>query len=314
MASHRKDINGSGPVNLVPRAKVASATAPTSATTHLTGGVSADYMEALKLLNEETMSRACDLLLSDRDYKYLDGAESEKSNTSSTDKSDLQQLNDLYQQVDEACTIIAKEAVNLPSISMPLLHGHHHHHQPVQRPGMVPSARASVTTKAPAPKSMIPNRRMATMARVPPVKTKSGFVGMMGAVGTGKRAERQKSMPDMSQQVAEFANKRPRTGSIVKQPTASKITDESMSNTTTTNPPPAAMQFLAKLNQDNAAAAAAAAATAQTSKGTNSPGKQRQATNDKPPSSSSSSSSSQDSPSPKPPTRSQPSRASRNRS
>ena len=314
MASHRKDINGSGPVSLAPRAKLASATAPT--TTHLTAaGVSAEYMEALKLLNEETMSRACDLLLSDRDYKYLDGAESEKSNTSSTDKSDLQQLNDLYQQVDEACTIIAKEAVNLPSISMPLLHGHHHHHQPVQRPGMVPSARASVTTKAPAPKSMIPNRRMATMARVPPGKTKSGFVGMMGAVGTGKRAERQKSMPDMSQQVAEFANKRPRTGSIVKQQqTASKMTDESMSNTTTTNPPPAAMQFLAKLNQDNVAAAAVAAVVStQPSKGTNSPGKQRQATNDKPPSSSSSSSS-QDSPSPKPPTRSQPSRASRNRS
>ena len=303
MASHRKD-NGSGSVGVPPRAKLTSA--GSSAASSGLNVLSAEYKEALKLLSEETMLKACDLLLSDRDYKQA----------SSTEKSDLQQLKDLYQQCDKACTIIAEEAVNLPS--MPLLH--YGLHQPMQRPGMVPSARASVTSKPPAPKSIIPNRRMTIMARVPPGKTKSGLVGMMGVAGNGKRVDRHKSVPDMSQQVAEFANKRQRTGSIVQQQqqqqqqqTAGKITDES---SIASNPPPAAMQFLAKLNQDNAAASAsAAAASTQTAKVTSSPGKQRQSTNDTTPaSSSSSSSSSQDLPSPKPPTRSQPARASRNRS
>ena len=91
MASHRKD-NGSGSVGVPPRAKLTSA--GSSAASSGLNVLSAEYKEALKLLSEETMLKACDLLLSDRDYKQGDGAESEKSNSSSTEKSDLQQLKD----------------------------------------------------------------------------------------------------------------------------------------------------------------------------------------------------------------------------
>ena len=301
MASHRKD-SLTGPTTtatstaLAPRAKISAVLPPNMQ-------MSSEYIEALSLLNEATMMKACDLLLSDRDYR--DG--SETAEISADTKSDLQQLMDLYQQCDKACTVIVKEgAAQVFPNSMPALL-HAGHHGPVQRPGMVPSTRTPATTKPPAPKTIIPNRRM---ARLPPAKSKSGLVVGMGG-GSLKRGtvERHKSVSDLTQPGAEWANKKARTGSMVP-PSSSKVTDDS--NNSSKNPPLAAKQFLAKLNKGKGFLAVTMASE-QKSNEANAPEPQLQSTKNNPPTSSSSSSS-QESSSPSPPKRTQPARASRNRS
>lgn len=269
------------------------------------------------------MNKACDLLLSDRDYRGEDdndGDDETEQAAGSSEKSDLQQLKDLYQQCSKACAVIEKEGVSLP-IVMPLVHGH----QPVQRPGMVPSSRAPANTKPPAPKNIIPNRRL---ARIPPAKTKSGIAMAGGAAALGsvsmKRGsmERHKSVDLSSSNQQPFFDgnsaKRQRTGSMVQQPfRANDATDASSTVDSSSNPPPAAKQFLAKLNRDKAAVAGAQKTKAETA---GAPGLSSTDSSSSTASKSSSSTSSSPSKetasasSPAPPTRTQPSRTSRNRS
>jgi len=210
MASHRKDsITGS--IGLAQRLNNKAA-AP---------AVSTEYLEALKVLNEETMAKACELLLSDRDYQ-----------DPPPETTDLKQLQDMYQQCSKACAVIEKEAATLPTTTLPAV--------PLRGP--MAQQRSSSVTGVPT-KHKMPNRRMARLP--PPAKAKSS---------TLKRPPVERQMSDPSMQAAAGA-KRPRTGSISLH---HKKEAAFPSTAAESNPPPAAMQFLAKLNKDKAPAAAAA--------------------------------------------------------
>jgi len=211
MASHRKDsITGS--IGLSQRLNNKAA-AP---------AVSTEYLEALKLLNEETMAKACELLLSDRDYQ-----------DPPPETTDLKQLQDMYQQCSKACAVIEKEAATLPTTTLPAV--------PLRGP--MAQQRSSSVTGVPT-KHKMPNRRMARLP--PPAKVKSSL----------KRPPVERQMSDPSMQAATGA-KRPRSGSISLHQQHHKK-EAAFSSAAESNPPPAAMQFLAKLNKDKAPAAAAA--------------------------------------------------------
>ena len=91
-------------------------------------GVSAEYLEALKVLSEETMAKACDLLLSERDYQEPEDDDTDqttKNNNTAVGektKSDLEQLQDLYQQCRQAAAVVAKEAAAAPPPPQPAGH------------------------------------------------------------------------------------------------------------------------------------------------------------------------------------------------
>jgi hypothetical protein len=127
--------------------------------------VTAEYAEALRVLNDETMSQACALLLSERDYEEHDG------------KSDYEELLALYGKCRNAAAVIKREApaelLSVPTMPAPA------------RAQAKPLGKATVATK-----NMIPSRRMARLP--PPAKGKrpllhhEGSDSSMGASNTKK--------------------------------------------------------------------------------------------------------------------------------
>jgi hypothetical protein len=100
--------------------------------------VTAEYAEALRVLNDETMSQACALLLSERDYEEPVG------------KSDHEELLGLYYKCRNAAAVIKREApaelLSVPTMPAPA------------RAQAKPLGKATVGTK-----NMIPSRRMARL-------------------------------------------------------------------------------------------------------------------------------------------------------
>ena len=108
--------------------------------------VSVEYLEALKVLSDETMSKACELLLSDRDYQ----PDGETTTTVTDQRSDLDQLHEIYSMCCKSAKIIEREAVattlpSLPNASVP-----------AARSAAVAAARGGPVV----PKSKLSNRRM----------------------------------------------------------------------------------------------------------------------------------------------------------
>ena len=147
-------------------------------------GVSTEYLEALKVLSDDTMSKACELLLSDRDFVDSNtGGDTNKSSGTT----DLDQLQELYSICCKSAQVIEKEAVAVAAAA----------NQPPCLP-MAPAARSMPTTLLPgiaraspggagagvtlvAAKNinnnsntmMIPNRRIAARLPVQPVNKRT---------------------------------------------------------------------------------------------------------------------------------------------
>lgn len=213
MTSSRKNsITGS--LGLIPRLSVKPAATV----------VSAEYLEALKVLSDETMSNACDLLLSDRDYDAANAAADES-------KSDSVQLQELYSVCCKAAKVIEKEAVTLTA-------------QPSLPTAYAPAARSSVAaasrTHHPVTKTMIPNRRM-TRLPIP-----AGGISKGGNSSISKRnlLERETSDSSFQSTNSTLHNKKPRTASHSIPSEANNAMSSALL------PPLSAMQFLAKLNND----------------------------------------------------------------
>jgi len=138
---------------MIPSRKVGSTGAPgIGPRTSLVkpAAVSAAYGEALKVLSsDETMSQACELLLSERDYG---------KNTATEEKSDREKLLQLYNKCHEAAKVIEREApVELPALP----------NAPPAR-AAVARAQAKPLGKPTATISVMPKRRMARLPAPPP--------------------------------------------------------------------------------------------------------------------------------------------------
>jgi hypothetical protein len=199
--------------------------------------VSPEYAEALKVLSEETMSRACDLLLSERDYMDTtksEGGEQDSSATTTASptkngKSDLEQLHDLLKLCRQSAKIIEKEAASMNTTTTPV----------VQIPAMPQNpaaARERISTQQSLPRTQVKPPLLAknilprTMARHHPTNAlkRSHF-------------ERQ---PDS-------ISKRPRSNSATTTEMMGGANATSAHSATVAKPPPSALHFLAKLNKDS---------------------------------------------------------------
>lgn len=107
MSLRKGSITGSMPVNLAARLPIKSSASIQTGNNTLGLSVSKEYSDALNVLSEETMLKACALLLSDRDYK--DPTDAKGNDKKGTDKSDLEQLEDLLKKCREAAKVIQKE-------------------------------------------------------------------------------------------------------------------------------------------------------------------------------------------------------------
>ena len=94
------------PLNLNPRKRNAPGVTGTKSTK------SPAYTEAVKLLSNDTIQRACQLALSQRDYKDKGEANDPSKDVSSSQPqlSDYEKLLSLYDQCRQAASVIAKEA------------------------------------------------------------------------------------------------------------------------------------------------------------------------------------------------------------
>jgi trimeric autotransporter adhesin len=182
--------------------------------------VSTAYLEALKVLSEDTMNRACELLLSDRDYSTAqsssslsgtavatttgtitadDDASSATNHTTAADEtnkslSDLEQMEELYRTCCKAAKVLEKEAAHAAKTPLPSLPT-----APAARSSalLLPSSalsRGSITGASGGIKlgltnaSMtIPNRRLA--GRLPtPVPSKLGHAATASLSGSNSAA------------------------------------------------------------------------------------------------------------------------------
>lgn len=92
--------------------------------------MSSTYLDALKVLSEETMNKACELLLSDRDYQIVPAtssvgdeevqipAISVGASATTPAKTDLEQLQDLYRKCRRAAKVVEKEHAALTMSSV----------------------------------------------------------------------------------------------------------------------------------------------------------------------------------------------------
>lgn len=192
--------------------------------------VSTEYLAALKVLSDETMSKACELLLSDRDYEG-DIASATTADDEQERSTDLEQLQELYRVCCKSAQVIHAEAVAVAAAPVPT----------APPTAFTPAARGGGTggPAAVATKNMIPNRRMVARA---PNNINLGAKRVM--------LEREKSDSSMSPSAAAAA-----AASSSHAPPPAKKSRAPRPDSTLAAPPPSAMQFLAKLNNDSGAKA-----------------------------------------------------------
>lgn len=182
-----------------------------------------DYSAAVAVLNEDNMTQACALLLSEKDYE----------SNQMEEESDYQKLLKLFEQCQEASKIIEKRAPT----SLPTLAQKQQQHQR----GPPIAARAQAVPLKPKVKAMVPPRRTSMPSRAtakkagppahsfapPPSRklkrdTSNSSSASTSSVGSGRSAKKSRlSPPTINNQDAD--------GGAVA-------------------PPPEAMSFLAALN------------------------------------------------------------------
>ena len=223
-------------------------------------GVTPEYMEAVHILNESTMSQACDLLLSERDYQ--------EKGDGSMEVSDQEKLLELYNKCYDAWKVIEKQQATVsatlpgaPSLLAP---------PPAPRLGAPVTAAVGAiggTTAGNRGVSTLPKLKQKTVVAgkqgiIPPMRARGSLTRGSSITGTippkppGKRAlEREKS--DSSLRDDASHNSAGSGGS-------SSINNSGGHNVTSSKkarlsppllkdvkaPPPSALNFLAKLNQD----------------------------------------------------------------
>jgi hypothetical protein len=184
-----------------------------------------EYSAAVAVLNEDNMTKACALLLSEKD----DGSNQEEEET------DYQKLLKLFEQCQEASKIVEKRA---PATIMPSLAEKQQQHQR----GPPTAARAQAIALKPKVKTMVPPRRSVLATRTtakktgppahsfaPPLSlnlkrdTSNSSSASTSSVGSGRSAKKSRlSPPALTQD--------PDRGAMAPPP------------------PPEAMSFLAALN------------------------------------------------------------------
>jgi hypothetical protein len=178
--------------------------------------VTAEYAEALKVLNDETMSQACSLLLSEKDYEAEPAAADGKS-------SDYEELLALYAKCRNAAAVIKREApaelLSVPTMPAPA------------RAQAKPLGKATVGSKSMnmvgTKNIMIPSNRR--MARLP--------ASAMGNKRPLLQHETSDSSLEAQQQRASNTKK-------------SRMSPPPPPHREGSAPPPSALNFLAKLNKD----------------------------------------------------------------
>ena len=181
-----------------------------------------EYTAAVAVMNDATMTQACSLLLSERDFQ----------SNQEEDASDHSQLLDIFAKCEAACKVIQQRA---PAVPMPTLQ---------QSRGPAPAARAQAKALKPKVKTMLPPRARtllpssrpamktgplppASMSQ-PPVRklqreTSDSSFASVGSSGSARSAKKARLSPPTLEAPAVAAGK-------------------------VQAPPPAAMSFLIALN------------------------------------------------------------------
>lgn len=203
MSVRNGSIGGGGAPRGEPNRKRAS---PTSSSND------PEYSAAVGVLNEQTMSEACALLLSDNP----------------DNQGDYEQLLEILEKCKTACKVVEKHA---PAVAMPMLPT-----QPQQR-GPHPASRTQALPSKPKAKTMVPPRR--TSMGVRPAAKKGGALPgapshPLFAPPSARKIHRETSDSSFA------SNSSSGSGRSTKKPRISPPTSEA--------PPPSAMSFLAALN------------------------------------------------------------------
>lgn len=179
-----------------------------------------EYSAAVDVLNEENMSAACALLLSENDYEDDQG-----------DESDHKKLLELFETCQAACKVIEKKA---PAVTMPML-------QQQQQRGPTAAARTQAIPLKPKVKTMIPPRRTSLASR-PPAK-KTGPLPASHSFGPPRKLQRETSDSSFAS-TSSVGSGRSAKKARVSPPTL----DNQAGGGRAKAPPPEASAFLAALN------------------------------------------------------------------
>ena len=181
-------------------------------------GLKPEYIEACRVLSDETMTKACSLLLSENENETDEQAEAEQT-----------QLLELYEKCRLAAAVVEREA---PTTTLPSL--------PV--PSRLPAARAGVLARPmsmskAATKSTMPNRRMSRIAPPP----------------MGKRMMMQRQTSESSMNSINSMNSldaKHRGHPMNKKMRPARPGSPTANENPASEPPQSALKFLARLNNE----------------------------------------------------------------